>query len=99
MTSTEGGDDHGAPGCHGAHGTVLCGPCRAIGPSIEAVATEYKGRVKVAKLNVDDHPHVPQRYGIRSLPTLLLFKGGNVVGQIVGAVSRAKIEDAIKKQL
>jgi len=76
---------------------VWCGPCRAIAPSVEALATEYKGKLKVAKMNVDDHVLVPQKYEIRSIPTLLLFKNGQVAGQIVGAVPKAKIEEAIKK--
>src|SRR5215813_4303004 len=78
---------------------VWCGPCRMIAPSVEQLATQYKGKVKVAKMNVDDHVLVPQKYEIRSIPTLLIFKGGNVVQQIVGAVPRAKIEEAIKKHL
>jgi thioredoxin 1 len=78
---------------------VWCGPCRQVAPSVEALATEYKGRVVVGKLNIDDHQLVPQRYGIRSIPTLLVFKGGQVVGQIVGAVPRAKIEDELKKHV
>lgn len=78
---------------------VWCGPCRAVAPSVEAIAQEYRGRLKVAKMNVDDHVQVPQRYEIRSIPTLLLFKNGQVVGQIVGAVPKAKIEEAIKKVL
>lgn len=78
---------------------VWCGPCRAIAPTVEALASEYKGKLKVAKMNVDDHQGVPQKYEIRSIPTLLIFKGGNVVGQIVGAVPRAKIEEAVKKHL
>lgn len=78
---------------------VWCGPCRQIAPTVEALAKEYKGKLKVAKMDVDAHQGVPQRYEIRSIPTLLIFKGGQVVGQIVGAVPRAKIEDAIKKHL
>ena len=78
---------------------VWCGPCRQIAPTVEALATEYKGKLKVGKMNVDDHQGVPQQYGIASIPTLLIFKGGSVVGQIVGAVPRAKIEEAIKKHL
>ncbi len=78
---------------------VWCGPCRAIAPSVEALATEYKGKLRVGKMNVDEHQQVPQRYEIRSIPTLLVFKGGQVVGQIVGAVSKAKIEEAVKKIL
>jgi thioredoxin 1 len=78
---------------------VWCGPCRQVAPSVEALATEYKGRLVVGKLDIDAHQIVPQRYGIRSIPTLLVFKGGQVVGQIVGAVPRAKIEDEIKKHV
>jgi thioredoxin 1 len=76
---------------------VWCGPCRMIAPSVEQLATEYKGRVKIAKMNVDDHVLVPQKYEIRSIPTLLIFKNGQVAGQIVGAVPKAKIEEALKK--
>jgi thioredoxin 1 len=78
---------------------VWCGPCRAIAPAVEALATEYAGKLKVGKMDIDAHQGVPQKYEIRSIPTLLIFKGGNVVGQIVGAVPRAKIEDAVKKHL
>ena len=78
---------------------VWCGPCRQIAPAVEALAEEYKGRLKVGKLNIDQHQMVPQKYGIRSIPTLLVFKGGRVVGQIVGAVPRAKLEDEIKKHM
>ncbi len=76
-----------------------CGPCKQIAPSVEALASEYKGKVTFGKLNVDDHQAVPQKYGIRSLPTILVFKGGEVVGQIVGAVPQSKIEAEIKKHL
>ena len=78
---------------------VWCGPCRQIAPTVEALAAEYKGKLKVGKMNVDDHQQVPQKYGIRSIPTLLVFKGGQVVGQIVGAVPRSKLEAEIKKHL
>ncbi|MGA9526310.1 MAG: thioredoxin [Myxococcaceae bacterium] len=74
-----------------------CAPCRAIAPALEELAGQYKGRVKVAKVNIDDNQDTPQQYGVRSIPTLLLFKGGRVVDQIVGAVPKAKLEDAIKK--
>jgi thioredoxin 1 len=76
-----------------------CAPCRTIAPHVEALASQYKGKVKVAKVNIDDNQGTPQKYGIRSIPTLLVFKGGKVVEQIVGAVPKAKIEDALKKQL
>jgi len=78
---------------------VWCGPCRQIAPSVEALASELKGKLKVGKMNIDDHQRTPQKYGIRSIPTLLVFKGGQVVGQIVGAVPRAKLEAEINKHL
>ena len=78
---------------------VWCGPCKAVAPTVDALATEYKGKVKVGKLNIDDHQLVPQKYGIRSIPTLLVFKGGQVVGQIVGAVPRNKLEEELKKHM
>jgi thioredoxin 1 len=74
-----------------------CGPCKAIAPAVDEVAKEYKGKLKVAKLDIDHHQAVPQRYGIRSIPTLLVFKGGRVVDTIVGAVPKAKLVDAVKK--
>ncbi|MHB1843507.1 MAG: thioredoxin [Deltaproteobacteria bacterium] len=76
-----------------------CMPCRAIAPAVEELATTYAGKVKVGKLNIDDHQGTPQQYGIRSIPTLLVFKAGKVVDQIVGAVPKGKIEDALKKAL
>ena len=74
-----------------------CAPCRAIAPAVEELATKFKGKVKVAKINIDDNQDTPQQYGVRSIPTLLLFKGGKVVEQIVGAVPKARLEDALKK--
>lgn len=76
-----------------------CAPCRAIAPSVEALADEYAGKVKVGKLNIDDNPTIPGKYGIRSIPTLLVFKGGDVVDQQVGGVNKAAIEGMIKKAL
>ncbi len=70
---------------------VWCGPCRAIAPVIQAVATEYEGRAKVVKINVDDNQLVPMRYNIRSIPTLLFFERGRVVDQVVGAVSKREL--------
>ena len=78
---------------------VWCGPCKAIAPAVEELARQYKGKVKIAKMDVDEHQQVPQQYGIRSIPTLLLFKGGRVVDTIIGAVPKAKLEDSIKKAL
>ena len=76
-----------------------CAPCRAIAPAVEELATQYKGKVKVAKINIDDNQDTPQQYGIRSIPTLLVFKGGKVVEQIVGAVPKSKLEAALQKAL
>src|ERR671925_2168600 len=64
-----------------------CGPCRMVAPSVEEMATQYAGKLKVGKLNVDDHPSVAQRYGITGIPALLFFEGGQVVDTVVGAVS------------
>ena len=76
-----------------------CGPCRMIAPTVEALAKEYAGKAKVAKVNVDDNQLTPAQYNIRGIPTLLLFKDGRVQEQIVGAVGREAIENMIKKHL
>jgi thioredoxin 1 len=76
-----------------------CAPCRAIAPALEELATQYKDKVKVAKVDVDENNGIAQQFGIRSIPTLLLFKGGKVVEQIVGAVPKSKLEESIKKAL
>lgn len=76
-----------------------CAPCRAIAPSLEELATQYKGQVKIAKVDVDENQQIAQQFGIRSIPTLLVFKGGKVVEQLVGAVPKAKLEDSLKKHL
>jgi thioredoxin 1 len=76
-----------------------CGPCRQIAPMVDAIADEYKGRLNVAKVDVDSNQLVAQQYMISSIPRLLIFKGGKVVGQLVGAVPRAKLEDELKKHL
>ena len=78
---------------------VWCAPCRAIAPHVEALAGEYAGKVRVGKCDIDSNPQIPSQFEIRSIPTLLMFKGGQVVGQVVGAVPRARIEDMIKKAL
>jgi thioredoxin len=72
-----------------------CAPCRAIAPVVEELAKEYQGRIKVVKLNVDDNPNTPQRYGVRGIPNLILFQGGTVREQIVGAVPKKRLVDAI----
>jgi thioredoxin 1 len=74
-----------------------CGPCRTVGPVVEELAGEYAGKVKVAKLNVDENKQTPTKYGIRGIPTLILFKGGQVVDQIVGAVPKDRIKDLLDK--
>ena len=74
-----------------------CGPCRTVGPVVEELAGEYKDKVKVAKLNVDDNKQTPSKYGVKGIPTLILFKDGKVVDQIVGAVPKNKIKDMLDK--
>jgi len=76
-----------------------CGPCRAIAPLVEELAQQYEGKLKVAKMNVDENPATPSRYGVRGIPNLLLIKDGTVKDQIVGAVPKAKLVDAIEKVL
>jgi thioredoxin 1 len=68
-----------------------CGPCKMIAPVLEEIATEYAGKLKVAKLNIDENPDTPPKYGIRGIPTLMLFKDGNVEATKVGAVSKSQL--------
>ena len=72
-----------------------CGPCKVIAPVIEELAVDYDGKVKFGKLNVDDHNQVASEYGVRSIPTLLVFKNGAVVNQIVGAVPKERIAESL----
>lgn len=76
-----------------------CGPCKSIAPIIEELAGTYEGKLKVAKLNVDDHPATASRFGIRGIPNLIILKGGVVKEQIVGAVPKARLMSAIDKAL
>ena len=76
-----------------------CGPCKAIAPVVEEMAGAYAGRLKVVKMNVDDNPQTPSRYGVRGIPNLILFKRGQVADQIVGAVPRAHLVKAIDSAL
>jgi thioredoxin 1 len=76
-----------------------CGPCRSISPIVEELAKEFSGRVKVTKLNVDESPATPTQYGVRGIPTLILFKGGKIFDQIVGAVPKARLKALIEKAL
>lgn len=68
-----------------------CGPCKAIAPILQEIATEYGERIRVAKLNIDENPDVPARYGIRGIPTLMLFRNGNVEATKVGALSKSQL--------
>lgn len=68
-----------------------CGPCKMIAPILDEIATEYQGKLKIAKLNIDENPGTPPRYGIRGIPTLMLFKSGNVEATKVGAVSKSQL--------
>lgn len=72
-----------------------CGPCRAIAPIVDQLADEYAGKLKIAKMNVDDNPRTPANYGVRGIPNLILFKDGKVEQQIVGAVPKAHLVKAI----
>ncbi len=76
-----------------------CGPCRMIAPIVEELANDYDGKATIAKVNVDDNPKISMQFGIRSIPTLLIFKNGQVVDQIVGAVPKGVIESKLKSQL
>ena len=76
-----------------------CGPCKMIAPILDEVANEYHGKVRVAKLNIDENPLTPPRYGIRGIPTLMLFKGGAVESQKVGAVSKKQLTDFLDAHL
>jgi thioredoxin 1 len=78
---------------------VWCGPCKAIAPTVDAVAANYAGRLKVTKVNVDENGATPSRYGIRGIPALLFFKGGKVADQIVGYVPQDVIEEKVKRLL
>ena len=76
-----------------------CGPCRMISPIIDKMAEKYEGRVSVVKCNVDESTEIPIKFGIRNIPTILFFKGGEMVGRVVGAVPQAEIEKRIEELL
>jgi len=78
---------------------VWCGPCKAIAPIVDSIATTYAGKLKVAKVNVDENGATPSRFGIRGIPALLFFKGGKVADQIVGYVPQDVIEEKIQRLL
>jgi thioredoxin 1 len=76
-----------------------CAPCRRLEPTVDALATEFHGRVSVGKLNVDENPMTPTRFGIRGIPTLLLFKGGQIVESVVGLVGKDELKRLIEKHV
>jgi thioredoxin 1 len=76
-----------------------CGPCKRIAPTIDALATDYAGKVTIGKMNVDDNPRVPERYQVRGIPTLLLFKGGQVVEAVVGLAQKEELKKVIDKHI
>jgi putative thioredoxin len=76
-----------------------CGPCKRLGPTIDELATDYDGRVTIGKLNVDDNPSVAGRFSIRGIPTLLLFKGGQIVEQVVGLADKDSLKKLIDKHV
>jgi thioredoxin 1 len=76
-----------------------CGPCRMMGPTVDQVATEYSGKVKVGKIDVDSNQQTAARYGIRGIPTLLLFKDGKIVEQKVGAIGKPEFQRMLEKHL
>ncbi len=76
-----------------------CGPCRMIAPAVEELANEYKGKIRVGKINTDDNPKIPSDLGISGIPTLMLFKGGEVVERLVGLQQKPRIASAIYKHL
>jgi len=76
-----------------------CAPCKAISPLVDALASEYDGKVKVTKVNVDENPATPGKYGVRGIPTLILFKDGKIVDQLVGAAPKNQLDTLIRKVL
>jgi thioredoxin 1 len=76
-----------------------CGPCRMVAPVVDEIAEQYEGQVKVVKLNTDENPNVASQYGIRSIPTLMIFKGGQRVDMVVGAVPKTTLANTLEKYL
>jgi len=77
--------------------TSWCGPCQAIAPVIEELAKEYEGKIKVVKINVEENPQTPRQYSVRGIPTLILFKRGSVLDQVVGVVPKGKLRQMCEK--
>jgi thioredoxin 1 len=76
-----------------------CAPCRALTPIVQEVAKAYEGKLQVGKMNIDEHPQVPSKYAVRAIPTLILFKDGEVVDQVVGLVSKSKLDEMVARHL
>ncbi len=76
-----------------------CGPCKMLSPIVDELSNDLKGRVKVVKVNIDENPHTPTKYGVRGIPTLMLFKGGNLAATKVGAMPKAQLTQWVESQL
>ena len=76
-----------------------CGPCKMIGPALEEISEEMKNEIRITKLNIDENPSTPQKYGVRGIPTLLLFKNGEVVAEKIGALSKTKLTEWINENI
>lgn len=76
-----------------------CGPCKMLSPIIDELSSDLKGRVKVVKVNIDENPHTPTKYGVRGIPTLMLFKGGNLAATKVGAMPKAQLAQWVESQI
>jgi thioredoxin 1 len=76
-----------------------CGPCRALAPTIDSLANDYAGRISVGKLNVDENPEITMRYMVRGIPTVMLFKGGKVVDQVVGSVDKSVLKQMVDRHM
>ena len=76
-----------------------CGPCKMIAPALDELSTEMTGKVTIAKINIDENPHVPQKYGVRGIPTMMIFEGGQVAATKVGALPKSKIKEWIESSI
>src|ERR1700681_1622240 len=78
---------------------IWCGPCKVLSPIVEEIAKDYEGKVKVGKVNVDENNHLAAKYGVMSIPTLKFFKGGKMMGELIGAAPKSTVEAELKKYL